>query len=67
MLDEKLGSLFPYKIDIKAPEDSTKLVSWKSRIEEDMKAMRIQDNRNHISEACARSIFPIDLKVAYSY
>ena len=52
-LDEKLGTLFPYKIDIKAPEDSTKLVSWKSRIEEDMKAMRIQDNRNHISEACA--------------
>ena len=51
MLDEKLDVLFPYKIDTKAPEDSSRLVSWKSQLEEDMKAIRGQDNKNHISEA----------------
>jgi hypothetical protein len=53
MLNEKVMLLFPYKIDTKAPEDTTTLVSWKSQLEEDMKAIRVQDNRNHIAEACS--------------
>lgn len=48
---EKLAALFPYIIDIKPPEDNAKLVSWRSQLEEDMKAIQAQDNRNHISEA----------------
>lgn len=51
--DEKLAALFPYIIDIKPPEDNAKLVSWRSQLEEDMKAIQAQDNRNHISEVLA--------------
>lgn len=50
---EKLAALFPYIIDIKPPEDNAKLVSWRSQLEEDMKAIQAQDNRNHISEVLA--------------
>lgn len=52
-VDEKLAALFPYTIDIKPPEDNAKLVSWRSQLEEDMKAIQAQDNRNHISEVLA--------------
>eukprot|EP00250_Pteridium_aquilinum_P010505 c19435_g1_i1 orf=463-2994(-) len=48
--DDKLSVLFPYNIDIKPPEDNAKLVSWRSQLEEDMKAIQAQDNRNRISE-----------------
>ncbi|KAI5067328.1 hypothetical protein GOP47_0017856 [Adiantum capillus-veneris] len=47
---EKLAALFPYNIHIKPPQDNAKLVSWRSQLEEDMKAIQAQDNRNHISE-----------------
>ncbi|KAJ6836927.1 spastin-like isoform X4 [Iris pallida] len=49
-VDERLTVLFPYNIEIKPPEDETHLVSWKSQLEEDMKKIQIQDNRNHIAE-----------------
>ncbi|KAJ6798091.1 spastin-like isoform X4 [Iris pallida] len=49
-VDEMLTALFPYNIEIKPPEDETHLVSWKSQLEEDMKKIQIQDNRNHIAE-----------------
>ncbi|KAF9618024.1 hypothetical protein IFM89_039421 [Coptis chinensis] len=49
-VDERLTQLFPYNIDIKAPEDENQLVSWKSQLEEDMKMIQYQDNRNHITE-----------------
>ncbi|MCO5607363.1 hypothetical protein L7F22_061559 [Adiantum nelumboides] len=52
-LREKLASLFPYNIDFKPPEDNAKLVSWRSQLEEDMKAIQAQDNRNHVSEVLA--------------
>eukprot|EP00249_Psilotum_nudum_P020429 c27701_g1_i2 orf=434-2992(+) len=49
--DEKLwAALFPYNIDVKPPEDSTKLACWKSQLEKDMKTIRAQENQNHISE-----------------
>lgn len=51
--EEKLSILFPYTIDIKPPEDNTEHGSWKSKLEEDMKAIEFQDNRNHVSEILA--------------
>ena len=38
-----------YKIETKAPDDESHHVSWKSRLEEDMKMIQCQDNKNHIS------------------
>ncbi|XP_070011704.1 uncharacterized protein LOC107761755 isoform X1 [Nicotiana tabacum] len=49
-IDERLSSIFPYNLEIKPPEDETHLVSWKSQLEEDMKMIQFQDNRNHIME-----------------
>ena len=34
-------------------EDETHLVSWKSQLEEDMKMIQYQDNKNHIIEVLA--------------
>ncbi|KAJ8555824.1 hypothetical protein K7X08_013320 [Anisodus acutangulus] len=47
-IDERLSSIFPYNLEIKPPEEETHFVSWKSQLEEDMKMIRFQDNRNHI-------------------
>ncbi|CAK7350138.1 unnamed protein product [Dovyalis caffra] len=47
-VDERLVMLFPYNIEIKPPEDETHLVSWKAQLEEDMKKIQFQDNKNHI-------------------
>ena len=49
-VDEQLASLFPCNIDINPPEDNECLSSWKSQLEEDLKVIQFQDNRNHISE-----------------
>lgn len=59
-IDEKLSSLFPYNIDIKPPEDNAHLVSWKSQLEEDLKIIQFQDNRNHISEILAENDLECD-------
>jgi len=52
-IDERLTVLFPYNIDIKAPEDEGHLKSWKAQLEEDMKMIKFQDNKNHIAEVLA--------------
>ena len=52
-VDEMLTSLFPYNIEIKPPEDESRLVSWKSQFEADMKKIQIQDNKNHVMEVLA--------------
>ncbi|RDX79106.1 hypothetical protein CR513_40508, partial [Mucuna pruriens] len=49
-VEERLTALFPYNIDIKAPDDETHLGSWKGQLEEDMKVIQFQDNINHIAE-----------------
>ncbi|KAG9448429.1 hypothetical protein H6P81_014557 [Aristolochia fimbriata] len=59
-VDERLTVLFPYNIEIKPPEDETHLVSWKSQLEEDMKMIQYQDNRNHISEVLAANDLDCD-------
>ncbi|KAJ8649413.1 hypothetical protein MRB53_002436 [Persea americana] len=59
-VDERLTLLFPYNIEIKPPEDETHLVSWKAQLEEDMKTIQFQDNRNHIMEVLAANDLDCD-------
>ncbi|KAK8521245.1 hypothetical protein V6N13_077364 [Hibiscus sabdariffa] len=59
-VDERLSVLFPYNIEIKPPEDETHLDIWKARLEEDMKVLQVQDNRNHIAEVLAANDIECD-------
>ncbi|KAI7724867.1 hypothetical protein M8C21_028175 [Ambrosia artemisiifolia] len=59
-LDERITSVFPYSIEIKPPQEENHLVSWKSQLEEDMKKIQFQDNRNHISEVLAENDLDCD-------
>lgn len=59
-LDERLSSVFPYNIEIKPPEEETHLVSWNSQLEEDMKMIQYQDNKNHIMEVLAANDIECD-------
>ncbi|WOL08307.1 peroxisome biosynthesis protein PAS1 [Canna indica] len=59
-IDERITLLFPYNIEIKPPEDETRLVSWKSQLEEDMKMIQFQDNKNHITEVLAANDLDCD-------
>ncbi|KAE8662159.1 Spastin [Hibiscus syriacus] len=58
--NERLSVLFPYNIEIKPPEDETHLDIWKAKLEEDMKALQVQDNRNHIAEVLAANDLECD-------
>ncbi|KAI3453771.1 hypothetical protein Pfo_010434 [Paulownia fortunei] len=60
LVDEKISSVFPYNIEIRPPEDENHLVSWKSQLEEDMKMIQYQDNRNHIIEILAANDLDCD-------
>ncbi|XP_040989281.1 spastin-like isoform X4 [Juglans microcarpa x Juglans regia] len=59
-VDERLTALFPYNIEIRPPEDESHLVSWKSQLEEDMKMIQVQDNRNHIVEVLSSNDLDCD-------
>ncbi|XP_028245532.1 uncharacterized AAA domain-containing protein C16E9.10c-like isoform X2 [Glycine soja] len=59
-VDEKINSLFPYNIEIRPPEDESHLVSWKSQLEEDLKMIQVQDNKNHIMEVLAANDLDCD-------
>ncbi|CAK7324826.1 unnamed protein product [Dovyalis caffra] len=59
-VDERLAKLFPYNIEIKPPEDETHLVSWKAQLEEDMKKIQFQDNKNHVAEVLAANDIECD-------
>ncbi|XP_075484421.1 uncharacterized protein LOC142524354 isoform X2 [Primulina tabacum] len=59
-LDEKVSSLFPYNIEIRPPEDENNHVSWKSQLEEDMRMIQYQDNRNHIVKVLAANDIECD-------
>ncbi|KAK8935493.1 Katanin p60 ATPase-containing subunit A1 [Platanthera zijinensis] len=59
-VDERLTVLFPYNIEIKPPKEESHLVNWKSQLEEDMKLMQYQDNKNHISEVLAANDLDCD-------
>ena len=59
-VDGRLSVLFPYNIEIKPPEDEAHLDSWKAKLEEDMKVLQIQDNKNHIAEVLAANDLECD-------
>ncbi|OMO66999.1 hypothetical protein COLO4_30261 [Corchorus olitorius] len=59
-VDERLSVLFPYNIEIKPPEDETRLDTWKAQLEEDMKVLQIQDNKNHIAEVLSANDLECD-------
>ncbi|KAK6936757.1 ATPase, AAA-type, core [Dillenia turbinata] len=59
-VDERVALLFPYGIEIRAPEDETHLGSWKAQFEEDMKMIRFQDNKNHIHEVLSANDIDCD-------
>ncbi|GAV85097.1 AAA domain-containing protein [Cephalotus follicularis] len=59
-VDEKLAALFPYNIAISPPEDENHLVSWKSQMEEGMKKIQAQDNRNHVMEVLSANDLDCD-------
>ncbi|KAJ0043946.1 hypothetical protein Pint_17577 [Pistacia integerrima] len=59
-VDERLSMLFPYNIEIKAPEEENHLVNWKAQLEEDMKTLKFQDNKNHIAEVLAANDLDCD-------
>ncbi|CAJ1952976.1 unnamed protein product [Sphenostylis stenocarpa] len=59
-VDERITALFPYNIEIKAPEDEAHSGNWKGSLEEDMKAIHFQDNRNHIAEVLAENDIDCD-------
>lgn len=60
VVDERITSVFPYNIDIKPPEEENQLVSLKNQLQEDMKMIQFQDNRNHISEVLAENDLDCD-------
>ncbi|KAI7740178.1 hypothetical protein M8C21_013483 [Ambrosia artemisiifolia] len=60
LVDERITSVFPYTIDIKPPEQEDHLVSWKNQLQEDMKMIQFQDNRNHIREVLAANDLECD-------
>ncbi|CAN6899591.1 unnamed protein product [Brassica oleracea var. botrytis] len=45
-VDEEVSALFPYNIEIRPHEDESQLSSWKNRLEDDMKMVQFQDNKN---------------------
>ncbi|XP_075494670.1 uncharacterized protein LOC142532241 [Primulina tabacum] len=59
-VDDRLSLSFPYDIVIRPPEDETHLVSWKAQLEEDMKKIQFQDNKNHIAEVLAANDLECD-------
>ncbi|CAH8335276.1 unnamed protein product [Eruca vesicaria subsp. sativa] len=59
-VSERTSALFPYNIEIRPPEDESQLMSWKSRLEDDMKMIQFQDNKNHIAEVLAANDIECD-------
>ncbi|KAF7813028.1 putative cell division cycle ATPase [Senna tora] len=59
-VDERLTALFPYTVEIQLPEDETQLSNWKTQLEEDMKVLQYQDNRNHIAEVLSSNDIECD-------
>ncbi|CAN6713126.1 unnamed protein product [Malus baccata var. baccata] len=59
-VEERLTALFPYNIEIRPPENESHLVSWKTQLEEDMRMIQVQDNKNHIMEVLSANDLDCD-------
>ncbi|KAM1636922.1 hypothetical protein ACFX1X_015033 [Malus domestica] len=58
--EERLTALFPYNIEIRPPENESRLVSRKTQLEEDMRMIQVQDNKNHIMEVLSANDLDCD-------
>ncbi|XP_048422554.1 LOW QUALITY PROTEIN: ribosome biogenesis ATPase RIX7-like [Pyrus x bretschneideri] len=58
--EERLTALLPYNIEIQPPENESHLVSWKTQLEEDMRMIQVQDNKNHIMEVLSANDLDCD-------
>jgi len=52
-VNEKLTMLFPYNIEIKPPQDETRLKIWKSQLKKAMKKTNLKDYTTLIAEVLA--------------
>ncbi|KAH6770916.1 P-loop containing nucleoside triphosphate hydrolases superfamily protein [Perilla frutescens var. hirtella] len=59
-VDDGISLLFPYNIEIRPPEDKTHLLDWTAQLEEGMKKIQLQDNKNHIAEVLAANDLDCD-------
>ena len=59
-VEERLTALFPYNIEIRPPKNESHLVSWKTQLEEDMRMIQVQDNKNHIMEVLSANDLDCD-------
>ncbi|KAJ4768429.1 p-loop containing nucleoside triphosphate hydrolases superfamily protein [Rhynchospora pubera] len=59
-IEGRVSNLFPYTIEIRPPEEGDHLLNWKTQLEDDMRIIQIQDNRNHIMEVLASNDLDID-------
>ncbi|KAJ3701796.1 hypothetical protein LUZ61_005501 [Rhynchospora tenuis] len=59
-IEGRVSNLFPYTIEIRPPEEGDHLINWKTQLEDDMRIIQIQDNRNHIMEVLASNDLDID-------
>lgn len=59
-VDERLTAIFPYNIEIRPPEEESHRVNWKSQLEEDMRMIQVQDNKNHIMEVLSSNDLDCD-------
>ncbi|XP_042044089.1 uncharacterized protein LOC121789786 [Salvia splendens] len=60
IVDDRISVLFPYNIEIRPQEDEFNLPSWKAQLEEDIKKIQYQDNKNHIAEVLAANDLECD-------
>ncbi|KAI9076783.1 hypothetical protein K1719_041259 [Acacia pycnantha] len=59
-VDEKIAAVFPYNIVIRHPDDESHPLSRKTQLEEDMKKIQVQDNKNHILEVLSANDLDCD-------
>ncbi|EYU19606.1 hypothetical protein MIMGU_mgv1a001750mg [Erythranthe guttata] len=59
-LNNRIALLFPYSVEIRPPEDETHLLSWRAQLEEDLKRIQFQDNKNRIAEVLAANDIECD-------
>ena len=59
-VDERVSLLFPYNIEIRPPEDESHLNCWKAQLEEEIKMIQFQENKNHIAEVLAANDLDCD-------
>ncbi|KAL7108325.1 hypothetical protein ACP275_06G105400 [Erythranthe tilingii] len=58
--NNRIALLFPRSVEIRPPEEETHLLSWTAQLEEDLKRIQFQDNKNRIAEVLAANDIECD-------